>query len=80
MGERDYVDYALLRKWYTKERLFELAAERDPGLVPADYADAAVHLDRLDDRDLAPYLAPGQDAAAVRAAFADWSRDTRRDS
>jgi hypothetical protein len=79
MGERDYVDYALLRTWYTKERLFELAAERDPGLGPADYADAAIHLDRLDDSDLAPYLAPGQDAAAVRAAFADWSRDTWRD-
>ena len=79
MATRDYVDYALLRKRYTKERLFELAAERDPGLGPADYADAAVHLDRLKDSDLAPYLAPGQDAAAVRAAFADWSRDTRRD-
>ena len=80
MAERDYVDYALLRRWYTKERLFELAAERDPGLGPADYADAAVRLDlQIKDRDLAPYLAPGQDAAAVRAAFADWSRDTRRD-
>jgi hypothetical protein len=80
MAERDFVDYALLRKWYTKERLFELAAERDPGLEPADYADAAVHLDqRVKDSDLDPYLAPGQDAAAVRAAFADWSRDTRRD-
>jgi hypothetical protein len=79
MAERDFVDYALLRKWYTKERLFELAAERDPGLGPADYADAAVHLDRVKDSDLDPYLAPGQDAAAVRAAFADWSRDTRRD-
>jgi hypothetical protein len=80
MAERDYVDYALLRERYTKERLFELAAERDPGLGPADYADAAVRLDRqVGDRDLAPYLAPGQDAAAVRAAFADWPRDTRRD-
>ena len=80
MAERDFVDYALLRQQYTKERLFELAAERDPGLEPADYADAAVHLDqRVKDSDLAPYLAPGQDAATVRAAFADWSRDTRRD-
>jgi hypothetical protein len=80
MGERDYVDYALLRKWISKDRLFELAAERDPGLGPADYADAAVHLDRLEDRHLAPYLAPGQDAAGVRAAFADWPRDTSRAS
>ena len=77
---RDYVDYALLRRWYTMERLFELAAERDPGLTPADYADAAVRLDRLDDKDLDPYLAPGQDAADVRAAFAGWPRGTRRDA
>lgn len=28
MAERDYVDNALLRRRYTKERLFELAAER----------------------------------------------------
>ena len=26
MGERDYVDYALLRRWYSRQRLFDLAA------------------------------------------------------
>ena len=80
MAERDYVDYALLRRRFTKERLFELAAERDPGLGPADYAYAANYLDRqIADGDLTPYLAPGQDAAAVRVAFADWPRDTPQD-
>jgi hypothetical protein len=57
-----------------RERLFELAAERDPGLTPEDYADAVANLKRLKDADLAPFLAPGQDAAEVRAAFADWPR------
>lgn len=78
MGHRDYVDYALLRTLYTRERLFELAGERDPGLTMADYADAAVYLDEMADEDLAPYL-NGQAPSAVRDAFADWPRDTRRD-
>lgn len=72
--DRDYVDYMVLRRKYSTERLFELAAERDPGLTAEDYADAARYLDELDDADLAPYLAPGQDAAEVRAAFNDWPR------
>jgi len=81
MAPRDFVDYAVLRdQGYTAERLFELARQRDPGLGPADYADAARHLDRLADSRLAPYLAPhlGRDAAWVRRAFAGWSRDNRR--
>jgi hypothetical protein len=81
MAPRDFVDYAIIRdQGYTAERLFTLARERDPGLGPADYADAALHLDRLPDSRLAPYLAPqlGRDAAWVRRAFADWSRDNRR--
>jgi hypothetical protein len=77
---RDYVDYMVLRRRYSTERLFELAAERDPGLTVEDYADAALYLDgELKDADLAPYLAPGQDAAEVRAAFEDWPRDISRD-
>ncbi len=80
MAERDFVDYALLRKSFTTERLFELAAERDPGLTSADYAYAARHLDRVKDSDLGPYLAPGQSAADVRAAFADWPRDAGEDA
>jgi hypothetical protein len=76
-AERDYVDYARLRSRYTKERPFRAGRRARPGPGPADYAYAAVHLDqRIKDRDLAPYLAAGQDTAAVRAAFADWSRDT----
>ena len=77
--ERDLVDYVLLRQMYTQERLFELGAGRDPGLTAEDYADTADWLDSLDDADLAEYLAPGQDAAQVRAAFADWPRSTRQD-
>jgi hypothetical protein len=81
MAPRDFVDYAVLRdQGYTAERLFELARARDPGLGPADYADAVRHLDRMADSRLAPYLAPGlgRDAAWVRQAFAGWSRDDRR--
>jgi hypothetical protein len=80
MAERDFVDYALLRKSFTTKRLFELAAERDPGLTSDDYAYAASHLDRVKDRDLDPYLAPGQSAADVRAAFADWPRNAGEDA
>lgn len=82
MHARDFVDYAIIRdQGYTAGRLFELAMERDPGLGPADYADAARHLDRMPDSRLGPYLAPqlGRDAAWVRRAFADWSRDDRRE-
>ena len=80
MAERDFVDYALLHKSFTTKRLFELAAERDPGLTSDDYAYAASHLDRVKDRDLDPYLAPGQSAAEVRAAFADWPRTAGEDA
>lgn len=80
MAERDFVDYALLHELFTTERLFELAAERDPGLTSEDYAYAARHLDRVRDGDLAPYLPPGQSAADVRAAFADWPRDDSGDA
>jgi hypothetical protein len=78
---RDYVDVASLRERYTTAELLALAAERDPGLGVADYADAAVRLDRMRDSRLQPYLDPaaGQDAAWVRRAFADWPRDTTRD-
>lgn len=77
---RDYVDVASLRERFATAELLALAAERDPGLGVADYADAAVHLDRMRDSRLQPYLdlAAGQDAAWVRRAFADWPRDTTR--
>ena len=73
-AERDYVDYTLLRRRHPAGRLFGLAAERDPGLTAEDYVDAAGWLDQLADNAFTPHLAPGQDAAEVRAAFADWPR------
>lgn len=75
------MDVASLGERYTTAELLSLAAERDPGLGVADYADAAVRLDRMPDSRLQPYLdlAAGQDAAWVRRAFADWPRDTTRD-
>jgi hypothetical protein len=73
---RDYCDIAsLCTVGYKAKRLIRLARERDQGLEPADFTDAARHLDELDDADLVPVLPEGREAAWVRAAFADWPRD-----
>jgi hypothetical protein len=73
---RDYCDIASLREaGYSTRRLIALARERDVGLEPGDFADAAAHLDELDDADLEAVLPPGRFATWVRAAFKDWPRD-----
>lgn len=72
---RDYCDIAsLCEAGYSTRRLIKLARERDAGLEPGDFADAAAHLDELDDADLEAVLPAGRDAAWVRAAFKDWPR------
>lgn len=76
MLTRDYVDVAALRSRYETQRLIALAIERDPGLQLADFADAAVRLDRLADAQLDEVLAhTSLTAAWVRSQFADWPRD-----
>jgi hypothetical protein len=54
--------------------VLELARAADPGMDPADVADAGRYLDRLDDARFAVY---GLDAAAVarlREKLRDWPR------
>lgn len=73
---RDYVDVAALAgKGYTRERLIELAVERDPGLSAGYFAEAMRHLDQLPDSRLDLVLRDaGRSAGWVRAHFADWPR------
>ena len=71
---RDYIDVAAALDRYPLARVLELARAADPGMDPADVADAGRYLDRLDDARFAVY---GLDAAAVarlRATLSDWPR------
>ncbi len=71
---RDYVDVAAALDRYPLARVLELARAADPGMDPADVADAGRYLDRLDDSRFAVY---GLDAAAVarlREKLRDWPR------
>lgn len=72
---RDLGDLAELCTQFTVKELLELARERDPGLEPADFADAGLYLDRVDDAVLTAALAgTGRTAAWVRQQLADWPR------
>jgi hypothetical protein len=73
---RDFVDVAaLLEKGYTRERLLELAFERDTGLTAEYFAEAMHHLDQLPDGRLELILrGTGRDLRWVRTQFADWPR------
>lgn len=72
---RDLADMAELRTRYSTGELIALAMERDPGLQPADFADAGQYLDRVDDAVLAAVLSgTGRSPAWVRKQLADWPR------
>jgi hypothetical protein len=72
---RDAFDIAELRIRFTVDELLELARERDLGLEAADFADAGLYLDRVDDAVLAAVLAgTGRTPAWVRQQLADWPR------
>jgi Nucleotidyl transferase AbiEii toxin, Type IV TA system len=77
MAARDFVDIAQLLKQYTVPELIALALERDPGLQPADFADAGLHLDRMRDARLTALLTGlnGEDVTWLRRQFAAWPRD-----
>jgi hypothetical protein len=75
---RDFVDIAALqeyRKKYRWAKLIELALERDPGLVLADFADAVRRLDRMPDDRFTRLLPKDRDASWLRRHFADWPRE-----
>src|SRR5580692_8308244 len=75
---RDFVDIAALqeyRKKYRWAKLIELALERDPGLVLADFADAVCRLDRMPDDRFTRLLPKDRDASWLRRHFADWPRE-----
>ena len=68
---RDFIDVAALRSRFSRAELLALAAEVDPGLTAEDYAAA---MRQLDVYPRLLFTRAGADAAAVRAAFADWPR------
>jgi len=71
---RDYIDVAAALSRYSIPRVLELAVAADPGIEPADVADAGRYLDQLDDARFAVYgLGPAQ-VSALRAALRDWPR------
>jgi hypothetical protein len=72
---RDAYDLAELRTRFTVGELLQLARERDPGLEAADFADAGLYLDRVDDAVLTAVLAgTGRTPAWVRQQLAGWPR------
>lgn len=79
---RDPCDVAsFIAAGYDPSRLIRLAKERDPGLVDADFAEAAVWVDASADGLFVPYLEdqdPGdgevRDVAWLRRTLAKWPR------
>ncbi|WP_230422162.1 nucleotidyl transferase AbiEii/AbiGii toxin family protein [Catenulispora pinistramenti] len=71
---RDFIDVAaLLRSGrYSRERLLEMAAERDAGFDPEYFADMLRTVHRFDDEEFARYgVAPGQ-AAEIKKLADEW--------
>jgi hypothetical protein len=66
---RDFIDVAALQQRIPRRRLLDLAREVDPGLTDEDFAASVRLLSAYPDMAFERY---GADAAAVRAAFADW--------
>jgi hypothetical protein len=72
---RDYIDVAAALRSQDREHLLDLAHQADPGLTDAEFADAMVRLDRLDDSVFTQLygLSPDQ-VREIRAAFSTWPR------
>ncbi|MGH3987652.1 MAG: nucleotidyl transferase AbiEii/AbiGii toxin family protein [Actinomycetes bacterium] len=74
---RDLVDVDALQHRYTRDQLFALAAEKDPGFDPGVFADALAAAARHSD---AAFAELGLDAAAtvsLRARADQWRRELR---
>jgi predicted nucleotidyltransferase component of viral defense system len=72
---RDYVDVAAALRRYDRQRLLGLARQADPGLTDAEFAEAMLRLDRLDDSVFTQLyrLTPDQ-VREIRLTFSDWPR------
>lgn len=73
---RDFIDVAAALSRYPRQRLLELAFQRDPGLRVLDVALAAQRLDDLNDEQFMRYALDVDQIRNLRNRFADWPRDS----
>ncbi|MBV9025168.1 MAG: nucleotidyl transferase AbiEii/AbiGii toxin family protein [Streptomycetaceae bacterium] len=72
---RDAIDvHGLLKVGYTREQLMDLAAQNDAGFDRRMFADSLARIQRYSDKQFAAYNLSAEEAAAIRAVFADWQR------
>jgi predicted nucleotidyltransferase component of viral defense system len=72
---RDAYDMAELLTRFSVQQLIALALARDPGLQAADFAEAALAVDRARDDALATVLdGTGRDVTWLRGQLKDWPR------
>jgi Nucleotidyl transferase AbiEii toxin, Type IV TA system len=75
---RDFIDVeALLRGGYSRERLIELARQRDAGFDTRVLADMFQAVHRFNDRQFAAYGIDPADVTRIRDEFSDWQRTLR---
>lgn len=73
---RDFIDVdGLIRAGYTRERLIELAAERDAGFDRGVLAQMFAGADRFSDRQFLVYGVDQATVDGIRAQFADWRQE-----
>jgi hypothetical protein len=71
---RDFVDMAQILGTFTVDQVIGFARQLDPGLEDADFADAGLRLDQMDDLAFARYGLGAGDVARLREQFAAWPR------
>lgn len=77
---RDYHDVASLIDRFGRERLLELAAEKNAGFISQMFIDALAAIRRLSDADWAEDgIEPGA-AAVLKPIFEQWHSDLRNSS
>ncbi|SDD11664.1 Predicted nucleotidyltransferase component of viral defense system [Sanguibacter gelidistatuariae] len=72
---RDFVDVHALAQLFGRDRLIDLAAERDAGFLPSVLAEMIDQLDVIHDDELD--VDPGQ-IPALRQFYADWGKQLRQ--
>ncbi|MGR3936868.1 nucleotidyl transferase AbiEii/AbiGii toxin family protein [Streptomyces sp. BRA346] len=72
---RDAIDVAgLLDAGYTRDQLMALAAQNDAGFDRRMFADSLGRIQRYSDKQFAAYDLDADQAAAIRATFAEWQQ------